>query len=222
MKTPKYRDAQAKLRTYIIDNRLVADDRLPPEDELAAVFGVSRLSLREAVKGLETIGVLRTVHGEGTFVAPFSFRPIIENLPYAIQLEQRDLRNLLELRAGLEEGLILRASEWIRRRDLEDLRRLAESMAHAEPGGADLADLDRRFHRRLYEPLDNDLVTQMIDLFWEIFHRLRANTATEVDGPAVAELHLDIVNALSQQEGVVEAMVSHFEDIRHRLSTSDF
>ncbi|MFC0526104.1 FadR/GntR family transcriptional regulator [Phytohabitans kaempferiae] len=222
MKTPKYRDAQDKLRTYIVDNRLVAGDRLPPEEELAATFGLSRLSLREAVKGLETIGVLRTVHGEGTFVEPFSFKPIIENLPYAFQLQHRDLRNLLELRAGLEEGLILRASEWIRRRDLADLRRLAESMARAKPGGPELADLDRQFHRRLYEPLDNALVTQMIDLFWEIFHRLRtAETSASPDGPAIAEVHLDIVEALTKQEGVVEAMIRHFDDIRHRLNTGE-
>lgn len=116
---PKYRETQLKLRAYIAEHGLRAGDQLPPEAELAEVFGVGRLSLREAIKGLETVGVVRTRHGGGTYVEPFSFAPILENLPYAFQVEGRDLLNLLELRAALEEGLIARASEWIRRRDVE-------------------------------------------------------------------------------------------------------
>ena len=215
---PKYREAQQKLRAYIAERGLRAGDQLPPEAELAEVFGIGRLSLREAIKGLETVGVLRTLHGGGTFVEPFSFAPILENLPYAFQLEGRDLMNLLELRAGLEEGLISRASEWIRRRDLEELRGIATAMAAEDSTPDDRAALDRRFHRRLYEPLDNPLVTQMIDLFWDTFHRLRSATVAEPSSPAeLARMHLDIVDAVAAQEGEVSAMTRHFENIRTRL-----
>ena len=216
---PKYREAQNKLRAYITDNGLGAGDQLPPEADLAAAFGMSRLSLREAVKGLETVGVLKTLQGGGTYVQSFSFAPIIENLPYAFQLEARDLRNLLELRAALEEGLVARASAWIRRRDLTDLRAIAEGMRDVPAGSDEMADLDRAFHRRLYEPLDNPLVAQMIDLFWETFHRLQnATVAGSPSAPeALARLHLDIVDALAAESGVVEAMANHFEDIRRRL-----
>jgi DNA-binding FadR family transcriptional regulator len=215
---PKYREAQAKLRSYIADHKLVAGDQLPPESELSVSFGMSRLSLREAIKGLETVGVLKTLQGGGTYVQQFSFSPILENLPYAFQLENRDLRNLLELRAALEEGLVFRASEWVRRRDLDDLRSIATAMRDAEPDGEEMAELDRSFHRRLYEPLDNPLVTQLIDLFWEMFHRMHAASTTPPP-PAheLAQLHLDIVEALANERGVVEAMTNHFEDIRRRL-----
>lgn len=215
---PKYREAQVKLRSYIADNGLRAGDQLPPEADLAEAFGISRLSLREGVKGLETVGVLRTRHGGGTYVEPFSFAPILENLPYAFQLEGRDLLNLLELRAALEEGLIARASEWIRRRDLEDLRGIATAMGAPDTTPEAISALDRQFHRRLYEPLDNPLVNQMIDLFWDIFHRLHSATVAEPSAPAeLAQMHVDIVDALATQSGEVEAMYRHFENIRTRL-----
>ena len=215
---PKYREAQQKLRVYIAEHGLRAGDQLPPEADLAEVFGIGRLSLREAIKGLETVGVLRTLHGGGTFVEPFSFAPILENLPYAFQVEGRDLLNLLELRAGLEEGLVARASEWIRRRDVEELRGIATAMAAEGCTPDEHAALDRQFHRRLYEPLDNPLVSQVIDLFWEMFNRLHRATVAEPSTPAeLARMHLDIVDAVAAQDGEVAAMARHFENIRTRL-----
>lgn len=222
MSLPKYREAQAKLRDYIAAHGLNAGDQLPPEEELASAFGMSRLSLREAVKSLETVGVLRTQHGGGTYVQEFSFAPLLENLPYAFQFESRDVRNLLELRAALEEGLIARASEWVRRRDLEDLRAIAARMAETPPNSEAMADLDRDFHRRLYAPLQNKLVTQVIDLFWEVFHRLQSRShSTEGTSASIAGIHARIVDALAVGDipDVVLAMAEHFEDIRSRLTT---
>ena len=221
MSPPKYREAQVKLRAYIATHGLVAGDQLPPEEELASAFGMSRLSLREAVKSLETVGVLRTQHGGGTYVQEFSFAPLLENLPYAFQFESRDVRNLLELRAALEEGLVPRATEWVRRRDLEDLRSIAAQMAEAEPRSEAMADLDREFHHRLYAPLQNKLVTQVIDLFWEIFHRLQAGSrSTQATAQQISAIHARIVDALAVGDipDVVQAMREHFEDIRGRLA----
>lgn len=220
--TPKFREAQQKLKEYIFVNRLQPGDRLPVESELASAFGMSRLSLREAVKGLETVGVVKTTQGGGTFVQPFSFAPILENLPYAFQLNKRDLRNLLELRAALEEGLVARAGEWFRRRQLDDLRLIANEMAKSDPGSQAMAELDRTFHLRLYEPLDNPLISQMIDLFWQMFHRLHLGQPLAMAKSAeVAKLHLDVVDAIAAQDGIVESMTRHFEDIRQRLDAAD-
>lgn len=220
--TPKFREAQKKLKDYIFVNRLQPGDRLPVESELASAFGMSRLSLREAVKGLETVGIVKTTQGGGTFVQPFSFAPILENLPYAFQLNERDLRNLLELRAALEEGLVARAGEWFRRRDLDDLRNIGSAMAHSAPGSEAMAELDRAFHLRLYEPLDNPLISQMIDLFWQMFHRLHlGQRLAPASSAEVARLHLDIVDAIAEQDGIVQSMTRHFEDIRQRLDAVD-
>ncbi|MEM1412245.1 MAG: GntR family transcriptional regulator [Pseudomonadota bacterium] len=65
---PLYRQVQARLRTAITDRVLAADDALPPERELANLFGVSRITVRKAIEGLVNEGVLETRQGSGTFV----------------------------------------------------------------------------------------------------------------------------------------------------------
>lgn len=212
--TPLYKRGQQQIRQYILDHGLVAGDALPSETEMAGLFGMSRLSLREAVKGLETVGVLTVQHGGAVRVAQFSFAPILENLPYGFQAGGRSFRDLLELRESLEEGLCGRLVEAFRQRDLEQLRALATAMAGT---GADQADLDRRFHEQLYLPLDNPLVTQIIDLFWHAFDRLRAShTIPRATGARLSELHMAIVDALAarDEERLAAAMRDHFQDIR--------
>lgn len=211
---PLYRRGQEQIRQYILEQGLVAGDPLPSESEMAALFGMSRLSLREAVKGLETIGVLTVQHGGGVRVAQFSFAPILENLPYGLQAGGRSFRDLLELRESLEEGLCGRVLEAFRQRDLEQLRALAVAMGKED---ADQLDLDRRFHEALYLPLENPLVNQVIDLFWTAFQRMGdAHKPPRAPSQKLSEMHLAIVDALAARDEarLAQAMRDHFHDIR--------
>lgn len=211
---PLYRRGQQQIRQYILEHGLVAGDALPSESEMATLFGMSRLSLREAVKGLETVGVLTVQHGGSVRVAQFSFAPILENLPYGLQAGGRSFRDLLELRESLEEGLCSRLLEMFRARDLEHLRALANAMAQSD---ADQADLDRRFHQALYLPLENPLVTQIIDLFWTAFHRMRDSyELPRAPKGHLSKLHLEIVDALAARDEarLTTAMRDHFHDMR--------
>jgi DNA-binding FadR family transcriptional regulator len=222
-RTPLYRRVQEDLRRSIDDHDLRPGDALPPEAELASTFSVSRLSLREAIKSLESVGVLHARQGGGVYVAEFSFAPILENLPYGFQLSERNLRELLELRESLEEGLMPKVRRAIRPSDLRELDALAQSMqqVEAEPVAA---ELDRQFHRRLFEPLDNRLVLQMIDLFWEVFHRLRHGLdKTPPTADARAARHQAIVDALrtGDDANATAAMSDHFADIRDWLARRD-
>ncbi|MGX7673716.1 FadR/GntR family transcriptional regulator [Plantactinospora sp. DSM 117369] len=220
---PLYRRIQEDLRRYIDEHGLRPGDALPSEAELASAFSVSRLSLREAIKSLESVGVLHARHGGGVYVAEFSFAPILENLPYGFQLSERNLRELLELRESLEEGLMPKVRQAIRPSDLRELDALAQSMqqAEAEPIAA---ELDRQFHRRLFEPLDNRLVLQMIDLFWEVFHRMRHGLdRTPPAADARAARHQAIVDALrtGDDASAAAAMSDHFADLRDWLARRD-
>ena len=105
-RVPLYRQAQEQLKEFIRHRNLVAGDPLPPEATLAGELGMSRLSLREATKSLESLGVLEARQGEGIFVRAFSFEPILDNLPYGLFVYGKSLRDLFQVRLGLEEGLI--------------------------------------------------------------------------------------------------------------------
>jgi len=86
---------QASLRSYILENQLPSGAPLPPENELARRLGVSRSAVREAVKGLESLGLIEIRHGSGLFVGSFSFEPLLNNLPYTLVSNLKELSDLL-------------------------------------------------------------------------------------------------------------------------------
>ena len=97
---------QREIRSYILDQRLRPGDALKPESELARLFGVSRSSVREAVKALESTGVLETRRGSGVYVRHFSFVPLLDHLHYGLMHDHQRLRELVALRKALEVDLV--------------------------------------------------------------------------------------------------------------------
>ena len=87
-----FRAAQERIKQYIVDNALRPGDPLPTEFDLSRSLGISRNSLREALKALETIGVVETRHGLGSFVghalAPDSVVEMEDPLVKKAYLEQ--------------------------------------------------------------------------------------------------------------------------------------
>src|SRR5690554_4139090 len=101
-----YQSVQEAIQNYINENDLKPGDPLPAESELARQLQVSRNSVREAVKALESIGILETRRGSGLFVKNFSFDPVLETLPYALLTDIDELVDLLEIRCILEVSMI--------------------------------------------------------------------------------------------------------------------
>lgn len=217
MRVPLYREAQSRLRSYIVERGLGPGDALPPEAELARDLGMSRLSLREATKSLETLGVVRAVAGKGLFVSEFSFDAILEQLPYGFDVGGAALAEVLQVREAIEGGLIVRAHAAMSAADFDVLDGIVAEMAEVWERGESLADIDRRFHLRLFAPLANSLVSALLELFWDLFHRLESELPPG-DRHSV-DVHRDIVSALRTADpaAMVAAMDAHFEGIRRAL-----
>src|SRR4051812_18768296 len=132
---------QASLRAYIDDNGLSPGTLLPAESELAAQLGVSRNSLREGIKSLESLGVLESRRGVGIFVKAFSFEPLLDNLAYGLGGALRQIEEVMEIRRTLEVGLIGKTLKIIEDDDVAELRAAVGRMReHAERGEQFAAD----------------------------------------------------------------------------------
>lgn len=134
--------------SYIDTNGLTNGDKLPPERVFIELFGVSRSSLREALRVLSTVGVIDVRHGDGMYVA--STTPTVQANPKALfdATEQHALRNLVETRLGIELAAVTAATRRASDEDLASLQRMLDEqeaeMSHHpdftwEPLGFELA-----------------------------------------------------------------------------------
>ena len=218
-RSPIYLEAQARLRDFITEAGLGPGDRLPPESALAERLGVSRLSLREATRSLQTLGVIEARHGNGLFVSAFSFRPLIEQLPYGLASTGTALEEILTAREAMEVGLMPAVARRNPQVELAECARLAEEMTALEARAHSIAEVDKQFHLLLYRALGNPLVDNLIEVFWELFTRLGDAIPVPPEGGRGA-VHLRIIRALQggDAEASIAAMQQHFDDIRVRAT----
>ena len=155
---------------------------------MCADLGVSRSSVREAVRTLVALDIVEVRHGHGMFVGQVSMRPMVESLIFKGLLnpgdDHRGLRDIVEVRLTLDNALAEPVTHaWHNRQDPE-LDTLVDKIEHLASQGKLYTDQDRRFHTRLLEPLDNHLYLHLTEAFWAI-HTL---TVPLLDAPKLEDL----------------------------------
>src|SRR5215217_1779528 len=121
----------ARLIDLIMERQLKAGDRLPPERELAATMGVSRSSLREALRALAMLGVAEMRQGDGTYLTALEPATLMRPVGLVLALSDSGLTELFEARKLVEPGLAKLAAERISDADAAELHHCAEASAKA-------------------------------------------------------------------------------------------
>ncbi|MFF1696144.1 FadR/GntR family transcriptional regulator [Streptomyces sp. NPDC058257] len=208
----------------ILDRRLRPGAPLPTEAELMEELGVSRNSVREALKALQALDIVEIRHGYGTYVGQASLTPLADGLTFRALVQLGDdthaLAEILQVREVLEEGLVRRVAVLLTDEELRQLEALVRKMEESADGGAAFPELDREFHETLYRALGNELVPQLLGAFWNVFNRV-AGVRGWVRDPApdvTVSRHRDIVTALRARdvERAQRAMADHFRGIAAR------
>lgn len=218
---------QDYIKHYIIEHHLVAGSPLPSEAEIASELQASRNAVREAIKVLQTLGIVETRHGQGTFVGSLSFQALVAELSFRVLFEApknlRMLRELLQVRQILECNLVAELPAVTTPTHLADLQLLVAGMTARAARDEPFPEEDRAFHEVLYQPLGNRLVIQLLQAFWEVFYVVRSQLPGLADRPMVTvEDHQRIVDKLAAGDGVAasEAMAAHFAGIHSRLASA--
>lgn len=223
-RVPAYRQAQIEIKKFIEERKLQFGDPLPPEGVIAQELGISRPSLREAVKSLESLGIVESRHGEGIYVKAFSFDSIIENLPYAFVSAGSSVRDLLQVRAAIEVGSVPAVLQKISPEDIRGLRELASVMLKKAKTGELFEEEDRQFHATMYRCLANPFLSTLTDLFWRVFNRMDHTDVppSRKAQEASARDHADIVKMIEAKDlvGLTSAYEKHFNTIFSRLDAT--
>jgi GntR family transcriptional repressor for pyruvate dehydrogenase complex len=124
-------------------------DRLPPERELVEIFGISRASLREAVRALATLGIVETRHGGGAFVTDLDARTLLAPLDFFLSLSQANLDDAFESRRIIEVEIVRQAAMKAHRADIGDLKDMIAAHGKIQDDPVGFRILDSRFHEKL-------------------------------------------------------------------------
>ena len=195
-------EAIEKIKAMITSGTLRAGDRLPREADLAADLGLSRSSLREAVRALSMVNILDVRRGDGTYVTSLEPRLLLEALSFIVDFHRDDtLLEFLRVRRILEPAATAMAAERITDSEADSLRALLDSIG-PDPAAEELVANDLEFHRRIVACSGNSVLSSLLESMSGPTTRARVwrgLTQTGARSQTLAE-HRSILDALAAHE----------------------
>jgi GntR family transcriptional regulator, transcriptional repressor for pyruvate dehydrogenase complex len=151
----------------IRSGRLSVGDRLPAERELAASTGVSRVTVRDALRVVEVMGLveIRVGSSGGAFVTRPSTNVIGENLFNLLVMGDFDAKEIAEARLVMELGILDLAAERLNREDLDDLKAICRQSRELLEAGEHDSNVAISFHRRLAAAAHNGAIEMLSGSF---------------------------------------------------------
>src|SRR4051812_8031331 len=156
-------DAIAKIKEMIVAGELQPGDRLPRESELARRLGLSRSSLREAVRALSLVRILDVRQGDGTYVTSLDSDLLLDAMSFLVDLHHDNhVMHTLEARRVLEAAAAALAAQHIETHELDALYRLIEEAADCATI-EEFVDNDLEFHRAIATASRNPVLVALLD-----------------------------------------------------------
>jgi len=211
-----WEDIVTQILQLMSDGNLTAGSRLPSERELASQLGVSRPSVREAMRQLELMGVIESRQGSGAFVKEVSDEDLVQPLALLLRGRKHLLRDILETRKVIEPHLARLAAEKASTTDLEALDELVRQQQVKVRAGRMAIEEDTSFHHRLARASGNRVLLLLVESCMDL---LRESRKRNLQSPERArrsvEGHADLLLAIKRRDpdGAFEAMVRHLDGI---------
>jgi len=156
-------EAIVKIKEMIVSGELRPGDRLPKEADLAAHLGLSRNSLREAVRALSLIHILDVRQGDGTYVTSLEPRLLLEAMSFVVDFHRDDtVLDFLEVRRILEPAAAALAAVQMSDEDVDKLGLLLDEV-NPDSSLENLIENDLEFHRRIASASGNSVLSSLID-----------------------------------------------------------
>lgn len=184
--------------SYIIDEKLKPGDKLPSEAEMANRFGISRVSVREGLRGLKFLGLLKSTTSRGTVVQEMDFSILTRCLGFQIAVSDVSYRQLLEARLAIETGALELVCGKLSARQLRELRKRADCSrldSSPEEMARDYRH-DNDFHEYLLRCSGNTVLITFSRLLKIFFSRMFSSEASE-SGVASTD-HEMLIDALER------------------------
>lgn len=204
-------EAREQIEELVRSGKIEAGAKLPPERELMALLSVSRTSLREAIRALESVGMLRVVPGRGTFVTERSAASLAQDWYTWLLGHKQEVVQILEVHEALEVKVAELAAERIDDSGVAELGRYLRAMSEAvdrKDHGA-LVAADAGFHRAIREAGGNVIIARILnDLEDHVLDARRAIMSLPSRVQRVVSDHSAIFDGIAASDGEAAALAT--------------
>jgi GntR family transcriptional repressor for pyruvate dehydrogenase complex len=215
-----YEDIVKQIHHLIRKGKLKQGDQLPTERELVDTFKVSRASVREAIRYLESMKLVESRQGNGTYVIASSEEALVQPLASTLFLEKDNLMDIFSVRKIIEPQVAQLAAEKATASEINAMEEILQEQAENLAGGLNLTKTDSEFHNLLIQTAKNRVLERLFLAILDLLEQTREKYL-QVEGRAQKSLkgHREILSAIKARNPMAarQAMRRHLEEVEHLL-----
>lgn len=219
-KTRIHEEVFSQIHELIKDGRFKARDQLPSERELAETFKVSRTSVREALRALETQGLVVSRTGMGNFIADLPVESLVGPLARLLIDEKRALADVFEMRRLIEPQIAALAAERATRSDITQLKRIVAKQTEAVQRGETGVEADAELHYSIGRATRNQALQKLVSGLMEMLSRSREESLqTDKRRESSIDAHRRIIAAIEKRDKnkARSEMLRHIEQVEESV-----
>jgi GntR family transcriptional repressor for pyruvate dehydrogenase complex len=168
-----YEDVVAQIRALIDDGRLKQGDQLPTERELSETFRVSRATIREAIRTLESAKLVQSRQGDGTYVLASSEETLVQTLAAVLFNEKDTIYDIFYVRKIIEPHVAELAAENATPGEIKELATLIMEHEESIAEGKSVTKYDSAFHGLLARMSKNPIMERLLSALVDLFEQTR-------------------------------------------------
>jgi GntR family transcriptional regulator, transcriptional repressor for pyruvate dehydrogenase complex len=168
-----YEDVVAQIRALIDDGRLKQGDQLPTERELSETFRVSRATIREAIRTLESLKLVQSRQGDGTYVLASNEETLVQPLAAVLFNEKDTIYDIFYVRKIIEPHVAELAAENATLEEIAELATLIKEHEEAIADGKNVTKYDSAFHGLLARMSKNPILERLLSALVDLFEQTR-------------------------------------------------
>ena len=213
------------IKELILRNHLKPGDSLPTEAMLCEQLGVSRSSVREAIRTLEALHIVSVKHGRGTFVGSLSLSPLVQTLAFRATLHSSHnldgLRNVVEVSRYLDLGCADHVVDTLRGTTQKELQYHVDQMIAQAKKGEMFQEHDIQFHLGLLNHIPNTVIKELVHSMWlvhmAVIPQLGLEIADRLEDSALAHQHLLDTALAGDVDAYRQAVIDHYAPLESIL-----
>lgn len=214
-----YEDIVQQVVALIEEGKLKQGDQLPSERDLTEIFKVSRTTVREAIRTLESMKYLQCRQGTGNYVLAASEEDLIQPLATALFNARDDIRDIFYIRKVIEPQVACLAAENATPQDIEEMEKILHMQEECIRRGESIIETDSAFHNQIAGASRNRVMGRLMLALVDLLRQAREEYLTEGESNTRAKKslagHLAVFSALrhGDGEGAKNAMLEHVQEI---------